>query len=226
MSFPVRNIIVLLLMLVSAGLAIAMRPTQKIAEMGPKIDLEAMLPKSFGDWRELEQPTREVVNPQQTELVNKLYTQTLSRSYVESNGAVVMLSIAYGADQSDAVALHYPEVCYPAQGFQLQSLENAVLVTDYGTLRVKRLMTAQGSRFEPVTYWAVLGSKLVQGGLDTKLTQLQYGFNGQIPDGLIFRISSITSDAKAGYETQARFTRDLMAALPASSRLKLAGLGG
>lgn len=226
MSFPVRNIIVLLLMLISAGLAIAMRPTQKIAEMGPKIDLEAMLPKSFGDWRELEQPTREVVNPQQTELVNKLYTQTLSRSYVESSGAVVMLSIAYGADQSDAVALHYPEVCYPAQGFQLQSLENAVLVTDYGTLRVKRLMTAQGGRFEPVTYWAVLGSKLVQGGLDTKLTQLQYGFNGQIPDGLIFRISSITSDAKAGYETQARFTRDLMAALPASSRLKLAGLDG
>lgn len=226
MNLPIRNIILLVLMLASAGLAIAMRPTQKVAEMGPKIDLEAMLPKSFGDWREVEQSTREVVNPQQTELLNKLYTQTLSRSYVESSGAVVMLSIAYGADQSDAVALHYPEVCYPAQGFQLQSLENAVLATDFGTLRVKRLMTAQSNRFEPVTYWSVLGNQVVQGGLDTKLTQLKYGFNGQIPDGLIFRISSITPDAKAGYETQARFARDLMAALPASSRLKLAGLGG
>lgn len=226
MNLPIRNIILLVLMLASAGLAVAMRPTQRLAETGPKIDLEAMLPTSFGNWQEIKQTSREVINPQQTELLNKLYTQTLSRSYVESSGAVVMLSIAYGADQSDAVALHYPEVCYPSQGFQLLAIENALLTTDYGKIQVKRLMTALSNRFEPVTYWSILGNQVVQGGLDTKLTQLKYGFNGQIPDGLIFRISSITPDAKAGYETQARFARDLMVALPASSRLKLAGLGG
>lgn len=226
MKLGLRNILLLVFMLAAAGLAVAMRPTQKISEMGPKIDLESMLPKSFGDWQEIEQTSREVINPQQTELLNKLYTQTLSRSYVNASGEVVMLSIAYGADQSDGVALHYPEVCYPAQGFQLIGVESGLITTDYGTIRVKQLMTVLNNRSEPVTYWSMLGSRVVQGGLDTKLTQLEYGFNGQIPDGLIFRISSITPDAKSGYETQARFARDLMVALPASSRLKLAGLGG
>lgn len=226
MNLLLRNFLLLVLMLVAAGLAVAMRPTQKVAEQGPKIDLESMIPRSFGKWQEIKQTAGEVVNPQQTELLQKLYTQTLSRSYVSENGEAVMLSIAYGADQSDGVALHYPEVCYPAQGFQLLNLENGLLETDYGTIRVKRLMTALNNRSEPVTYWSILGSQVVQGGLDTKLTQLKYGFGGQIPDGLLFRVSSISSDAKAGYETQARFTRDLIAALPAGSRLKIAGLGG
>lgn len=226
MNLWLRNFLLLALMLAASGLAVALRPTHKIADQGPKVDLEIMVPRSFGDWQELKQSSGQIINPQQTELLSKLYSQTLSRTYVNPEGATIMLSIAYGANQSDGVALHYPEVCYPSQGFQLLAIENALLTTDYGTIRVKRLMTALSNRSEPVTYWSILGNQVVQGGLDTKLTQLKYGFNGQIPDGLIFRISSITPDAKAGYETQARFTRDLMVALPASSRLKLAGLGG
>ena len=35
-----------------------------------------------------------------------------------------MLSVAYGMDQADDdVQLHYPEVCYPAQGCQLRQHE-------------------------------------------------------------------------------------------------------
>jgi hypothetical protein len=32
------------------GLAIAITPTHKLADQGPKIDLETMIPKQFGEW--------------------------------------------------------------------------------------------------------------------------------------------------------------------------------
>ena len=46
-----RNIILGLAMLAAAGLAIAITPTSKIADQGPKIDLETMIPKQFGEWK-------------------------------------------------------------------------------------------------------------------------------------------------------------------------------
>ena len=38
-----------------------------------------------------------------------------------------MLSIAYGKNQSDALQLHKPEICYPAQGFTLLAKQNTPL---------------------------------------------------------------------------------------------------
>ena len=38
-------------MLAAAGLAIAITPTSKIADQGPKIDLETMTTKQFGEWK-------------------------------------------------------------------------------------------------------------------------------------------------------------------------------
>lgn len=219
-----KNFLLLALMVAASGLAVAMRPTQKIAEQGAKVTLETMVPHSFGEWQEIQQTSGQIVNPQQTELLNKLYAQTLSRTYVNPKGNVIMLSIAYGTNQSDGVALHYPDVCYPAQGFQLLENSKATIETAHGAIRVKQMMATLGSRSEPVTYWATLGTKVVQGGLETKLVQLDYGFRGLIPDGLIFRVSSINADAKKGYDTQAVFVRDFVAALPESTRLRLAGL--
>jgi EpsI family protein len=183
-----------------------------------------LIPRKFGDWRELKQSTGQIINPQQTALLQKMYSQTLSRSYAHTNGTVIMLSIAYGARQNDGVALHYPEVCYPAQGFQLLARNKTEIHTDFGNIPVKQLMTRLGNRYEPVTYWSTLGDKVVPSGIKTKLAQLDYGFKGLIPDGLIFRVSSITKDADEGYGTQAQFARELVKTLPNNTRLRIAGL--
>jgi EpsI family protein len=221
---PLRQILMLALMLLAGGLAWALRPTILIADSRPKVELEALIPHAFGQWRELPANGAHIINPQQTALLNKLYSQTLARSYVNDQGAVVMLSIAYGAKQSDGVALHYPEVCYPAQGFQVLWNRKAQLETGFGAIPVKRLMTTLGTRAEPVTYWTTLGNQVVYGGLNTKIEQLKYGFQGLIPDGLIFRISTISKDAEASFEVQAQFVRELMAILPPESRLRLSGI--
>jgi len=224
MRFTTKNLILMTLMVLAALCARAYRPTMLLADQRPKVELEQLVPRQFGAWHELQQSTGQIVNPQQTALLKKLYTQTLSRSYINSNGAVIMLSIAYGNNQSDGIALHYPEVCYPAQGFQLLSATQGLLETQFGTLPVERLMTKLGNRFEPVTYWSTLGDKVVRSGTNTKLAQLDYGFKGLIPDGLIFRVSSIDVDAATGHELQARFVRDFVDALPIGVRLRLAGL--
>jgi len=166
----------------------------------------------------------QVINPQQTELLNSLYSQILNRTYINNNGAVVMLSIAYGENQSDGLALHYPDVCYPAQGFKLSGSTDKLLPTKYGDIPVRLLKTELGQRKEPLTYWSTIGNKAVRGGTPRKLELMRYGFNGQIPDGLIFRVSTITSDTPVAYELQTQFINDLLDTIQPSQRQFLSGL--
>ena len=214
----------MVLMLASAGLGAMLRPTELMADTREKIDLETMVPQDFGDWKALKQSSGQIVNPQQTELLSKLYAQTLSRTYLHLDGSMVMLSIAYGVNQSDGLALHYPDVCYPAQGFKVKSNQKAALNTALGPIRVKQLETELGNRHEPVTYWSTIGNQLVQGGTEAKLTQLEYGFKGQVPDGLIFRVSSITRNTALAYKVQEQFVGELLEAVAPQHRQFLAGI--
>ena len=81
-----------------------------------------------------------------------------------------------------------------------------------------------GSRSEPITYWTTVGNRVVRSGKETKIEQLRYGFKGQIPDGLLFRVSSINYDTQAAYATQQAFIQTLITSLPAENRLRLAGI--
>ena len=226
MPFPFKQLALMALMGLAAVAAWAFRPTILLADQRAKVELAQLVPKQFGDWRELSQSVEQIVNPQQTALLQKIYSQILSRTYIHTNGKVVMLSISYGSNQSDGVALHYPEVCYPAQGFQLLATTNSEIRTDFGNFTVRHIMTQLGNRHEPLTYWSTMGDKIVQRGINTKLVQLGYGFRGLIPDGLIFRVSSIDTDPVKGYEAQASFVRALITAIPTASRVRLTGLSG
>ena len=219
-----KNLLLGTLIVLAAFAAMTFRPTILLADQRPKVELEELIPRQFGDWREIKQSAEQIINPQQTALLQKLYSQTLSRTYINTNGTVVMVSVAYGSNQSDGIALHYPEVCYPAQGFQLMNNEKVVIHTPFGVIPAKKLMTKLGNRFEPVTYWTTIGDKAVEGGIHTKLEQIKYGMRGAIPDGLIFRISSINREESSGHDDQNKFARDLVASLPVESRLRLAGL--
>ena len=213
-----------LIMALAAALAWLLTPTHRLADENP-IRLESMIPTTFGEWQVDTKVFAGVVNPQQTELINRLYSQTLSRTYVNARtGERVMLSIAYGEDQRDGMQMHYPEVCYPAQGFLLVSSQRSTLSLDGYSVPIKRLETTLGRhRHEPVTYWTTVGGRVVVGGFSKKLAELRYGLKQVIPDGLLFRVSTIGPDSKAGFDRQDRFIRDLVAVLPADARKQLTG---
>lgn len=223
MAIWLRNFLLLALMLAASGLALALRPTQKIAEQSAAIDLELIVPRSFGAWREEPQKSVQIVDPQQQEMIDKIYTQTLSRTYINNQGYRIMLAIAYGDDQRDAMQTHYPEVCYPAQGFQLKDKQSGTLTTADGAIPVTRLLANLGPRHEPVTYWTTIGDRVVRSGIQKKIAEMSYGLNGQIPDGMLIRVSSIDTDATNAYEVQTQFADQMLGALTPQYRTKLNG---
>jgi EpsI family protein len=217
-------VLILAAMIGAPTLAHVMRPTERIADQGPKIDLEAMIPKQFGDWHMSDTGTSLAVNPQQAEMIGRIYSQTLNRTYTNANGYRIMLSIAYGGDQSDSMQVHKPEVCYPAQGFAVLEGSTGILTTAAGPIPVKRMLAQQGTRYEPVTYWTTIGNQTVSGSLQKKLVEMKYGVTGKIPDGLLFRMSSIDRDARAAYLHQEAFASQLIEALPAENLRRLTGI--
>ncbi|MEQ1591898.1 MAG: exosortase-associated protein EpsI, B-type [Thiobacillaceae bacterium] len=219
-----KHLIIGLCMFAAAGMALALKPTTKVADSGPKIDLETLIPKIFGDWKMDATITPLIANPEQEALIKKIYSQTLARTYVNAAGERVMLSIAYGGDQSDNMAVHKPEACYPAQGFQiLKNPTISTFSTEEGSIPIKRLVATQGQRIEPITYWTTVGDEVAISGLKWKFQQVKYGLTGKIPDGLLFRISSIQADETKAYQTQDAFTRDLLKAMSPSGRKRIIG---
>ncbi|MEC5218872.1 EpsI family protein [Actimicrobium sp. GrIS 1.19] len=202
------------LMLLTTGLTHVMTPTTYFAQSRPKSTLERAVPKQFGDWKEEIQQTANIISPDRIALLNKLYSETLTRTYVNSAGERVMLSIAYGQDQRKGNEVHYPEVCYPAQGFELTSLTPSVLKTEQGSIVVNRLETnLSKQRYEPVTYWTTIGNQVTLGGSDKRVKELAFGLKGVIPDGLVFRVSTIDREPSHAYGVQDAFVNALLGVL-------------
>lgn len=212
-----------LVMIVTALMSVAMRPTYKLADQKTLIDLETMIPKHFKGWKVDESITPLMPDPRQTKILETIYTQTLSRTYVNDQGERVMLSIAYGSSQQDSLRLHNPEVCYAAQGFQTTKLIEGYLHTDITDIPVKRLVAVKGTRIEPITYWVVIGDRAVKNIWQEKVEKFILGIKGVIPDGLLFRVSMISDDKNLAYEIQNDFIRSLLGEIKPDHQKRLFG---
>ena len=204
----------------------ALVPTKRLAKLRGRFSLETLVPRAFGDWSLDERSVGGIVNPETAAMLNRIYSQLLDRVYVDGTGRRIMLSIAYGDDQSDdSVQLHYPEVCYPAQGFRLKSNKRDLIQTPDGSVKVRRLETEYGeSRPEAVTYWTIIGDQQSLGGWDKKISEIKHGFKGEIVDGLLFRVSSINRNSAQAFDDQNTFVRDIVKAMTPAARLQLVGL--
>jgi EpsI family protein len=212
------------LMCCASAAGLAVRPSSKAADRGAGISLETVIPKSFGAWSEYTDKSAQVVNPQTQQLLDKLYSQVLTRTYVNKDGYRIMLSLAYGDDQRGGLQAHRPEVCYPAQGFKLNKTQDGSLATGFGGIEVRRLTTSLGSRNEPITYWMTVGNQIIRNRIDKRIAEIRLGLTGQIPDGLLFRVSSIDGDDTRAFEIQQAFVAELMSAVPPKVRHQLSGL--
>src|SRR4051812_34832587 len=75
----------------------AMVPTKRLAVLRGPFKLEDLVPSSFAGWRVDDRSVTGIVDPQTAALLDKIYSQQLSRIYVDEAGRRIMLSIAYGA---------------------------------------------------------------------------------------------------------------------------------
>jgi EpsI family protein len=222
----IKALVVMLLMVVAYGAAAAWKPTRHLADMKEKVSLAELFPVRFGDWVQDTRVPVQLVSPDQVELLNKLYNETLSRTYVNrSSGERIMLSVAYGGDQSEGTRAHLPEVCYPAQGFQIMSRQRTTFTAADRAVPVQQLLTKLGGRIEPVSYWVVVGERVALSGPQQKLAQLAYSVRGIIPDGTLVRVSNIDADAAKSYALHESFVREMAAAIPQDRLTRVVGGG-
>ncbi len=224
-AIKLSHLLIGLAMLVAAGLAVALTPRLKLADQGQTIRLEAMIPKQFGEWELEETMASLIVSPDVQALLDSIYSQTLTRNYVNDKGERIMLSIAYGNDQSYSTQVHRPEMCYPAQGFEIKSMSKGSIDFSGAKLPVMKLVATQGLRIEPITYWVMIGGSAVRGNMEQHFARLRYGLTGKIPYGLVVRVSTISANESQSYRTQEQFVRDMLGAVPKQYRKVLTGSG-
>lgn len=218
-----RAVVTVLAMVAATILAMFAKPSERIADSHPRLDLETLIPIAFADWQVDSTIVPVSVAADVKARLDRLYNQTLARTYVNQRGDRIMLSIAYGSDQSDALIVHRPEVCYVSQGFQVNDLRKTTLSALDLSIPATQVVARQGPRIEPITYWATVGDQIARSRTELKLAQIKYGLTGRIPDGLLFRVSSLSSNTADAYRLQEQFVATLIAQLPPGDRVKLLG---
>ena len=160
--------------------------------------LETVIPRQFANWSVV--PEISPVKPedpeayvQQIRLPTRLIRKKWDGVYTDGRGNIVMLMVAYGPVQNYRLKAHRPEICYTAAGFRVSSKTDAAISyrDDASPIRAVRLVTQRKSRFEPVSYWMRVGNDISNGAVDNQLSRLKYGLKGIIPDGALFRVSTI-----------------------------------
>jgi EpsI family protein len=216
-----------LLMLACLGLSVWMKPTKLWSDRVGEPDLENIVPKSFGDWVLSPYGAIAVVNPQQEAALRDIYTSTIARAYIHKpTGRQIMLSLAYGKDQSRDTQLHPPEACYRSQGFRVDRLQPENISVGNLTLPAMRMDTVLGARQEYVTYWVRVGDGLSRGSLDRNLVRMRFAAKGYIADGLLFRVSEVTrAKSSDSYALQDEFMRALLGNVSKAGMDGLVGLG-
>lgn len=213
------------LMVLSALVGEAMRPSNRLSEQKARVVLAEQVPEAFGEWRLDKSMAPVLPDPGLQAMLDELYSQTLARTYINAKGQRIMLSIAYGSDQgNEATAVHRPEFCYSAQGFRVEVLGKESIRLGETQVPVARLVARMGQqRIEPITYWVTLDEVATLPGLGRKLQQISYGLRGQIPDGMLVRVSSISPSTADSFALQQRFLDQLYAVVPREMRARYFG---
>jgi EpsI family protein len=215
-----------LIMVLASLLAWGMKPTKYWSQHIAAVKYATLFPIEFGAWKLASEQSTAVVNPQQQETLDAIYDEIVSRVYVDGgSGRRIMISLAYGNNQSRATQVHKPEVCYPAQGFELVSMRKDLLdLAKPQQLPVMRMVAQMGRRVEPITYWIRTGDRVVRGAVEQNIARVSLGLRGYIPDGLLFRVSEINPDTNSSFSLQDRFVREFLAQQAPNARESLIGV--
>jgi EpsI family protein len=218
-----RAVIVLGLMLAATVLSVVAVPNDRLADTRVAFILESAVPKAFGDWRLDRSLVPIPPSPDQAAALNRLYDQILSRTYINSRGERVMLSITYGSRQNQQLRAHRQEVCYRAQGFDVSRLERVPLTLAGVQISSTRMVATQGPRVEPVTYWFTIGDRVVLTYFEREWAQFRYALSGYIPDGYLVRVSSLSIETEAAFRRHIEFADVLLDHLDSDLRNRLIG---
>ncbi|MFN4266256.1 MAG: exosortase C-terminal domain/associated protein EpsI [Aquabacterium sp.] len=215
--------LMLLLMSMAWAAAELLRPSRYWADQIGNPKYAQLMPAQFGDWIKVENMSSAVVNPVQAEMLDRIYSETVAVGYMNrANGRLMMVSLAYGRDQSTDTQLHTPDMCYPSQGFRVEGHSKHKIDTPWGLLPAIQLQTVMGQRKEPLTYLVRTGDQVTDGSLQRNLARLALAARGYKMDGLLIRVSEVSRDDDA-LQVQEQFLKDWFAAMSDDVRAQFIG---
>ena len=220
---PMKSMLIGLALFVAAITAVMLKPALLVAEQGSKVDLETLIPKQFEGWHLDESLMPLQASPDQEAALKEIYSQILTRSYVNSSGQRIMLSVVYGDGIDRQLDVHRPEYCYAAQGFEVSQYTDQIIQTLVGSLSVRRLVASKGQRIEPISYWIKIGDKALSSTFERKLEKIKQGLTGRVGSGMLVRVSSIDNDKGLAYKEQEVFINAMLKAMPDAQRKQLIG---
>lgn len=218
------GILLATLMIGASIIAYIAKPTRYMAEIYPRERLTVEIPKEFKHWKKLQTEVAAVVDPTQLAVLNYLYTETFSANYVDTSNHIIMLSVAYGKDQSDGHDVHKPDLCYPAQGFTvIEQRELPLAIDTHRSIIVQYMKTQRDQRIEPLIYWTTVGNYLYRNRMQKKLIAFKYSRDNLIPDGMIIRVSTLEKDSTVALATLTDFVKDWYEAMSEQQRKRYFG---
>ncbi|WP_297813156.1 exosortase C-terminal domain/associated protein EpsI [uncultured Methylophaga sp.] len=212
------------LMVLTATLAVWATPTDYLANIKHREPLMTHIKPVLGSWQLAKTSDVLVTSAVLDEKLDSAYTDRLSETYFNADNQKVMLSVAYSENQRSGLAVHLPEACYPAQGFEvLEKRSLPLMLADGRQLQVKYMKTQRANRVEPLLYWTVAGERLYRNNIERKQVTVEYGLNNIIPDGLVFRVSTIEADEETALNNMTDFVRDFYRHLAVSEKPRFFG---
>lgn len=229
-ALKLRTSALMTVLLLAAGVAALLLKPEAHTEPAVR-PFEQSIPTAFGDWQAVKSPVVQVdptITRSGETSLNQPYDDLLARTYRNSQGETVMLSLAYGRQQRQEVKIHRPDLCYTAQGFKVASLQSAPMPVQAGDGRAvqgKRMKAVRDARVggytELVSYWMRIGSVYSESAWDTRIHILAEGVAGRVPDGVLVRASRLPREGESDAAVHAgleRFLAELVAAAPPDAR--------
>tara|TARA_R110000765_G_scaffold288832_2_gene385043 strand:- start:437 stop:1135 length:699 start_codon:yes stop_codon:yes gene_type:complete len=206
-----RNFIIGAVLASASAIAYTRQP--EIAE--PVVEAEAfdkLVPKAFGNWMSLSQG--EVILPPPDALQDRLYDNLVTRVYAKSGSPPVMMLLAYNNEQDGVLQVHRPEVCYPVGGFQLTETRQ-IGIAGAGRSIPANIFTAKSPRrTEQVVYFTRLGNAFPRSWSEQRISVMRANLAGDIPDGMMMRVSVLGGDQQKALSILTEFTREFIESSP------------
>jgi EpsI family protein len=175
----------------------------------------AAIPATVAGWTS--RKSAEVVLPPQDES-NKLYENLETRIYEGPNLPAMMLLIAFSSIQQNDIQVHRPEVCYPASGYPILWSKPIEIGFRSTNVMARELLADRGGLRERIVYWVRVGNAFPTNWAEQRTTMALQNLQGSIPDGALFRVSSIEEPDSSNSAALTQFIEMFLSTVPPSFR--------
>lgn len=203
-----------------AGVAAARQPTKSIDFLGEG-KLEDVIPQKVGRWSFVS--TSGLVVPPEDQLARALYSQLLTRTYMDKAGNGIMLLVAQSPTQSGILQIHRPEFCYTAGGYRLSPSASHTVAIPGRSFPALNITATRDGRTEQIVYWTRIGNSLPTSWTQQRLAVAMDNLRGYIPDAVMVRVSTYGVDRTAALADVDEFIRSLIASITPQTQRVLFG---